>query len=170
MGRVPLNVSDHRRISTAIGYLMPALHRPNLRVESGVNVIRIAFSGTRAIGVRRSRRRQCPTHSCRPCGRVFGRGGDTAHSPEFRCWSSGTTCRARSFRRSRSTGRRTELRRPPGSAAAVPFFQAPHDSIADSGAGGQPSTSLRSKSVRTPHLSQTWFPVRLAWTTASEWS
>jgi len=51
VGRVPLNVADHRRISTAIGYLMPALHRPNLRVQSGINVIRIVFSGTRAIGV-----------------------------------------------------------------------------------------------------------------------
>ncbi|NMM84092.1 mycofactocin system GMC family oxidoreductase MftG [Rhodococcus sp. SRB_17] len=51
VGPVPLNISEHRRISTALGYLMPALGRTNLSVDVGVVVVRIVFSGTRAIGV-----------------------------------------------------------------------------------------------------------------------
>lgn len=51
VGPVPLNISDHRRISTAVGYLLPAMGRRNLTVDVGVTVLRIVFSGTRAVGV-----------------------------------------------------------------------------------------------------------------------
>lgn len=51
VGPVPLNISDHRRISTAVGYLLPVLGRRNLTVEAGVTVVRIVFSGTHAVGV-----------------------------------------------------------------------------------------------------------------------
>jgi choline dehydrogenase len=40
-----------RRCSTAVGYLRPALKRPNLRVETEALATRILFEGTRAIGV-----------------------------------------------------------------------------------------------------------------------
>ena len=52
VGPLPLNVSDGRRVSTALGYLDPARARPNLRVRGGVLVDRVVFSGRRAVGVR----------------------------------------------------------------------------------------------------------------------
>ncbi|MGC0365299.1 choline dehydrogenase [Rhodococcus sp. 27YEA15] len=51
VGRVPLNILDDRRISTAVGYLLPVIGRANLRIDCGVRVVRIVFSGTRAVGV-----------------------------------------------------------------------------------------------------------------------
>jgi len=46
-----LNVYKGMRWSPAMGYLRPALHRPNLQVETGVLGLRILFEGTRAVGV-----------------------------------------------------------------------------------------------------------------------
>jgi choline dehydrogenase len=40
-----------RRCSTAVGYLRPAMHRPNLRVVTGAMTERITFDGRRATGV-----------------------------------------------------------------------------------------------------------------------
>ena len=46
---------NYRRCSVAVGYLRPALNRPNLTVETGCNVRRIQFAGNRATGVEYSR-------------------------------------------------------------------------------------------------------------------
>jgi choline dehydrogenase len=40
-----------RRCSTAVGYLRPALKRPNLRVETSAQATRVLLEGTRATGV-----------------------------------------------------------------------------------------------------------------------
>ena len=42
---------NKRRCSAAVGYLRPAMNRPNLTVKTGVKVKRILFEGTRAVGV-----------------------------------------------------------------------------------------------------------------------
>jgi choline dehydrogenase-like flavoprotein len=42
---------DGRRCSAAVGYLRPALKRPNLTVVTGALVLRLLFEGRRAIGV-----------------------------------------------------------------------------------------------------------------------
>ncbi|MES0037600.1 GMC family oxidoreductase N-terminal domain-containing protein [Mesorhizobium sp. M0046] len=42
---------DNRRCSAAVGYLRPALKRPNLTVVTGALVLRIVFEGLRAVGV-----------------------------------------------------------------------------------------------------------------------
>ena len=42
---------DARRCSAAVGYLRPAMRRANLTVETGCQVRRIVFEGTRAAGV-----------------------------------------------------------------------------------------------------------------------
>src|SRR3712207_2954080 len=39
------------RWSAARAFLKPVLHRPNLRLETGVHVTRIVLEGTRAVGV-----------------------------------------------------------------------------------------------------------------------
>ena len=41
-----------RRCSTAVGYLRPAMQRPNLRVVTGALTEKILFEGRRAVGVR----------------------------------------------------------------------------------------------------------------------
>ncbi|MFI6040041.1 mycofactocin system GMC family oxidoreductase MftG [Nocardia sp. NPDC051321] len=51
VGAVPCNIDDGRRVSTASGYLLPALSRPNLTVQDATTVLRLRFRGTRAIGV-----------------------------------------------------------------------------------------------------------------------
>ncbi|MFI7001702.1 mycofactocin system GMC family oxidoreductase MftG [Nocardia sp. NPDC050175] len=51
VGAVPCNIEDSRRVSTASGYLLPALARPNLTVQEATTVVRIRFRGTRAVGV-----------------------------------------------------------------------------------------------------------------------
>jgi choline dehydrogenase-like flavoprotein len=51
-GYFHVNQSKGRRWSAARGFLKPALHRPNLRVETGVTVDKILFDGRRAAGVR----------------------------------------------------------------------------------------------------------------------
>src|SRR4051812_28421163 len=40
-----------RRCSTAVGYLRPALKRPNLQVETAALATKIVFEGTRAVGI-----------------------------------------------------------------------------------------------------------------------
>ncbi len=50
-GAYQVNVVNGRRCSAAIGYLRPAMKRPNLAVETGALVKRIVFEGTRAVGV-----------------------------------------------------------------------------------------------------------------------
>ena len=47
-----VNQKRGRRWSAARGFLKPALHRPNLRLETGVAVDRVLFDGKRATGVR----------------------------------------------------------------------------------------------------------------------
>jgi len=42
---------DYRRCSAAVGYLKPVMDRRNLTVETGCQVHRIVFEGTRAVGV-----------------------------------------------------------------------------------------------------------------------
>jgi choline dehydrogenase len=46
---------DGLRCSTAVGYLHPAIERPNLHVETDVQVLKILFDGTRAVGVQGAR-------------------------------------------------------------------------------------------------------------------
>jgi choline dehydrogenase len=50
-----VNQRRGRRWSTARGFLRPALHRPNLRLETGIQAERILFDGRRASGVAMSR-------------------------------------------------------------------------------------------------------------------
>ncbi|MEU2174196.1 mycofactocin system GMC family oxidoreductase MftG [Nocardia sp. NPDC019219] len=51
VGLVPCNCDGGRRIGPSIGYLLPALNRPNLTVAGDTFVTRIRFDGTRAVGV-----------------------------------------------------------------------------------------------------------------------
>jgi choline dehydrogenase len=51
VGAVPLNIIDGVRIGSGAGYLLPALGRPNLSVLTQTRVLRLRFSGSRAIGV-----------------------------------------------------------------------------------------------------------------------
>ncbi|WP_378734189.1 mycofactocin system GMC family oxidoreductase MftG [Nocardia brasiliensis] len=51
VGPVPCNTDSGRRVSTASGYLLPVLSRPNLTVQSATSVLRIRFHGTAAVGV-----------------------------------------------------------------------------------------------------------------------
>ncbi len=44
-------IRDGRRCTASVGYLRPALKRPNLTVRVGALATRIAFEGTRAVGV-----------------------------------------------------------------------------------------------------------------------
>ena len=51
VGAVPLNIVDGVRMSSALGYLIPALRRPNLTLVTQTRVLRLRFIGTRVIGV-----------------------------------------------------------------------------------------------------------------------
>jgi predicted dehydrogenase (TIGR03970 family) len=51
VGPVPMNVADGHRVGTALGYLLPALSRPNLTVVGNASVNRVIFDGTEATGV-----------------------------------------------------------------------------------------------------------------------
>ncbi len=51
VGAWPLNVRDGVRISTALGYLLPARARPNLTIRPHALVSRVLFKGRRAVGV-----------------------------------------------------------------------------------------------------------------------
>lgn len=50
-GIYQITTRNNRRCSAAVGYLKPALGRPNLTVVTGALVHRIAFEGRRAVGV-----------------------------------------------------------------------------------------------------------------------
>src|SRR4051812_27452593 len=51
MGHYQLTQRGGRRCSASVAYIHPALPRPNLTVECGVQVERVVFDGLRAIGV-----------------------------------------------------------------------------------------------------------------------
>ncbi|WP_433659591.1 mycofactocin dehydrogenase MftG [Nocardia sp. CA-128927] len=51
VGPVPCNTEGGNRVSTASGYLLPVLDRPNLTVQADTSVVRIRFRGPRAVGV-----------------------------------------------------------------------------------------------------------------------
>jgi choline dehydrogenase len=51
VGPFPQNRRGRLRLSTAIGYLLPARHRPNLTIAPGCLVNRVLFAGDRAAGV-----------------------------------------------------------------------------------------------------------------------
>ena len=51
VGPLTMNRDGQRRVSTAIGYLRPALGRPNLTVWGGTHVARVRIDGGRAQGV-----------------------------------------------------------------------------------------------------------------------
>jgi choline dehydrogenase-like flavoprotein len=51
VGRYQLTQRGGRRCSAAVAYLHPVLGRPNLTVETNVQIERVLFSGTRAVGV-----------------------------------------------------------------------------------------------------------------------
>ncbi len=55
LGWYQLTTREGRRGSTAVSYLHPVMHRPNLTVETHVHVHRVLFDGTRAVGVAGSR-------------------------------------------------------------------------------------------------------------------
>lgn len=50
IGAVPLNIVDGVRKGSGAGYLIPALSRPNLRVQTHTRVARLRFAGTVARG------------------------------------------------------------------------------------------------------------------------
>jgi len=51
VGPFPQNRRDHLRWSTAIGYLLPARHRPNLTIRPSCLANRVTFADDRAVGV-----------------------------------------------------------------------------------------------------------------------
>jgi choline dehydrogenase len=51
VGPVPFNIHDGHRVGTALGYLIPAMTRPNLRIIGDAVAQRVLFDGTRAVGV-----------------------------------------------------------------------------------------------------------------------
>ena len=54
-GRYQVTQRDGRRCSTAVGYLQPAMSRPNLSVETFLQVHRVLFEDGRAVGVQAAR-------------------------------------------------------------------------------------------------------------------
>src|SRR4051794_36495977 len=64
MGRYQLTQRDGRRCSTSVAFLHPAIERPNLTVECGVQVERVVFDGLRAVGVAGTRLGQALTFEC----------------------------------------------------------------------------------------------------------
>jgi choline dehydrogenase len=51
VGPIPVNQRGGIRVSTAIGYLLPARHRLNLTIRANCHVHRVLFDGNRATGV-----------------------------------------------------------------------------------------------------------------------
>ncbi len=51
VGAVPLNIVDGVRTGPGTGFLMPALGRPNLSLLTHTRVVRLRFSGGRAVGL-----------------------------------------------------------------------------------------------------------------------
>ncbi|WP_082899838.1 mycofactocin dehydrogenase MftG [Rhodococcus phenolicus] len=52
VGRVPLNIRDGMRVGPALAYLLPVLHRPNLTVTTGTEVLRVVVANGRAVAVK----------------------------------------------------------------------------------------------------------------------
>jgi len=57
-GPYQMTIREGRRWSTASAYLVPALDRPNLKIESDAHVTRILFEGTRAVGVEYAQKKE----------------------------------------------------------------------------------------------------------------
>ena len=55
VGHYQLTQRDGRRCSAAVAYLYPAIERPNLTVETDLQVERVVLEGTRAVGVEGTR-------------------------------------------------------------------------------------------------------------------
>lgn len=51
VGPVPKNMVDYDRLNSALSYLLPVRHRPNLRIVAETTVDRVSFEGRRAVGV-----------------------------------------------------------------------------------------------------------------------
>jgi len=51
VGPVPLNIANGMRVGTALGYLLPNMSRPNLRIIGNTVVERILFEDKKAVGV-----------------------------------------------------------------------------------------------------------------------
>src|SRR3954468_6522918 len=64
MGHYRLTQRDGRRCSASVAFLHPAMARPNLTVECGVQVEKVVFDGTRAIGVEGRRLGEVLTWGC----------------------------------------------------------------------------------------------------------
>jgi len=52
IGRVQVSARGGRRFSTSEAYLLPAMARPNLDVQTGATVLNLLFEGKRCVGVR----------------------------------------------------------------------------------------------------------------------
>ncbi|MGD0864354.1 MAG: choline dehydrogenase [Rhizomicrobium sp.] len=57
-GPYQMTIREGRRWSTASAYLVPALDRPNLKVESNAHVTRVLFEDTRAVGVEYAQKKE----------------------------------------------------------------------------------------------------------------
>jgi choline dehydrogenase len=57
-GPYQLTIREGRRWSAASAYLVPALDRPNLKIESNAHVTRVLFEGTRAVGVEYAQKKE----------------------------------------------------------------------------------------------------------------
>ncbi len=64
MGHYQVTQRDGRRCSTSVAYVHPALGRPNLTVECGVQVEHVLFEDGRAIGVDARRNGELLTFNC----------------------------------------------------------------------------------------------------------
>lgn len=51
VGPIPMNIGAGRRVGTALGYLLPALGRPNLTILGNTPAVRIVTEQRRAVGV-----------------------------------------------------------------------------------------------------------------------
>jgi len=80
VGPLQLTVRNMRRCSAAVGYLRPALKRPNLRVETRALAHRVLFEGRRAVGVEYAR--AGVMHRARAQGEVLLAGG-SINSPQL---------------------------------------------------------------------------------------
>ena len=57
-GPYQMTIREGRRWSTASAYLVPALDRPNLKIESHAHVTRVLFEGARAVGVEYAQKKE----------------------------------------------------------------------------------------------------------------
>ncbi|HEX2725754.1 MAG TPA: GMC family oxidoreductase N-terminal domain-containing protein, partial [Beijerinckiaceae bacterium] len=90
-----VNQKRGRRWSAARGFLKPALHRPNLRLETGVHVERVLLEGLRATGVAFTRDGE--RHVARAAGEVILTAGAVASPPILERSGIGDGARLREF-------------------------------------------------------------------------